>query len=63
MPKVKATRRLWKEVGMFTEEELSTIEYALNTVIVGIETAEFNAFELTCQREELHKLLEKVRKM
>ena len=44
----------------FTEDELSTIEFALNKLFAGIPADEF---EMSCQSEEVEKLLEKVRKM
>lgn len=44
----------------FTDEEISTIDICLNAMIGRIDVGEF---ELTCQREEVVKLLGKVRKM
>jgi len=44
----------------FTEDELSTIEFALNKLFAGIPADEF---EMSCQSEEVEKLLEKVRMM
>lgn len=44
----------------FTEDELATIEFALNQLFAGIPA---NEFEMSCQSEEVEKLLEKVRKI